>query len=156
MATIYRFIVENGGTSGKSTPKSGTGGAKSKSVKKHKVYHEKKPSGVEFNRYQRITTTIGNKMTNGMYSPALRVGKATKAIGTSAIAGTGVPILAVMIIVQAVLRYIEYELNYDRQKASAENQADFKRLEVGKTTISTQVNISRNVFTGRIKLNEND
>lgn len=153
MATIYRFIVESGGSGG--STKSGTGGAKSKGVRKPRTPKEKKLTGVEFNRYQRITTTLGNKMTNGIYSPALRFGKAVVS-STSAIASGEVPILGIMIIVQTLLRVMSKELDYYKDRASQENTADMKRLEVGEKQIYNSVSVSKNILTGRIKLNEND
>lgn len=154
MATIYRFIVEGGGTGGGNT-KSGTGSAKTKHAKKFKTPNSNdRPTGVEFNRYQRITTTLGNKMTNGMYSPTLRTGKAVAGVVSGA--GYGVPILAIMIIVQAILRRVEQYIVAFRDEATKENTADIRKMQTGQTIISKQYKTSINAITGRIKFNEND
>lgn len=155
MATIYRFIVENGGTGG-SSGKSGTGSSKSKGVKKgYSTKKGKARTGVEFTRYQRITTTFGNKATNGMYSPVLRTAKAVGSIASSLESGNAVSGVAIVIIIQTILRIAERILNIEQHYAEMANTADMRKLEVGATGVSKEYNISKNLLTGRINLNEN-
>lgn len=138
MATIYRFEVIGGG--------SGNGKTKGVATKK-----AEKTKGVEFNRYRRITTTIGNKATGGLYSRGVRLAKA----GSSLISTKGSSFVAWAIIVQTIINILQAWDKWAISEANRYNSADFKKLEVGKTRISNNFNSNVNFLTGRVSYKEN-
>lgn len=143
MATIYRFVVEGKGGNGNG----GKGVATNIKAPKEK--------GVEYNRYQRITTTFGNKITNGMYSPVLRNVKAVKSIGKSAFGGGAISSVAIVIIIQTILRLMGMALKNYTEEATRYNNSNYRKLEVGKNQISGNFKVSTNWLTGKTTYSEN-
>lgn len=148
MATIYRFVVENGKGSGNG--QKGVGGNKNKKVKG-------KGTGVELNRYRRISTTIGNKLTGQMYSRGIRgIRAVTHLVSKNEITGKmQVNGVAIAILIQLVLQLIGKIDQHFIIQATRENTMNYRKLEVGKNQISNNFDVSTNFFTGKVTYKEN-
>lgn len=145
MATIYRFICEDK-TNGKSQDK-GVG----KSVKARG-----KAGGVDYNRYQRITTTIGNKLVHGYYSKVVRFGKAASHLVYKDIEGnTRLSGISLLILIQFALRLFGKIWEHNIQVARQENASNYQKLSTGQSQISQNFSVTRDFFTGKITYREN-
>ena len=159
MATIYRFVVEQkmsqGGDGRKNTVPNVKGAAKK--GKTVSLFGGEK-GGVEHNRKMRAINPLINKMTNGYWEKGMRVGRAGLGLikvdaETGEFAGLSGPAIAIIIsfVIQTILKI----QNNHRQKAIQLNSQNFKMLENGIGSISSEYEISVNMWNNRATYNQN-
>lgn len=155
MATIYRIIAENGGTSKSSGRKSSK---KTKGAGKTVSLFGGKRGGVEHNRKLRAINPVLNKATGGYWEKSMRVGRAGLGLvkvdaETGAFAGLSGT--AVAIIIAFVLQMLIKWQNQERIKAQKLNAQNYKMLENGVGAIHSAYSVSVNGLTGRQTYNQN-
>lgn len=164
MATIYRFVVEQGrgGKSGGIT--AGSGESKKKTGKTFtalQLFNTGEKGGVEHNRKLRAINPLINKMTGGIYEKGMRLGRAGLGLikfrrmedGSLKFAGLSGPAVAI-IIALAINTALKIQ-NYFIQIANQQNKANFKAMETGQSAIHGQYETSVNIWNGRITYNQN-
>ena len=156
MATIYRFIIENGGSGGTRSSGGGTKGA-AKKGKWVSLLNSNK-GGVEHNRKLRAINPVLNKATGGAWEKGMRVGRAAMGLvkvdaETGKFAGLSGSAIAIIVafVVQTLLKY----QNHQRQLSTKQNLQNFKQMENGIGAIHAQYEISVNSWTGARTFNEN-
>lgn len=162
MATIYRFIVEQKGSSVSSSGRKsnkGRGGKKKGAAKKGRMVSiiggEK--GGVEHNRRMRAINPSINKAVGGAWEKSMRVGRAglglvqmNTATGALGISGT-----AVSIIVAFLLEMVRQTQQLHIQIAENQNTQNYKQLENGFGAVHGQYELDVNLWDGRVNYNEN-
>ena len=158
MATIYRFVVEQkmsqSGDGRKNTgPNVKGAGKKGKMVS---IFGGEK-GGVEHNRKMRAINPLINKMTNGYWEKGMRVGRAGLGLvqKNTETGELGLSGPAIAIIISFVIQTILKIQNNHRQKAIQLNSQNFKMLENGIGSISSEYEISVNMWNNRTTYNQN-
>ena len=160
MATIYRFVIEQkaqadsgGRKSTKSSKKASKGAAKKgKSVS---LFGGEK-GGVEHNRKMRAINPLINKATGGAWEKGMRATRAVSGLikeDKNGNIGIGGPALAILI--QMVLLLLLKWQEFERDKATKQNEQNYKQLENGVGGIHGAYEVSTNIFTGRQTYNQN-
>ena len=163
MATIYRFIVEQGkgGKSGgrnsgdESTKKTG------KTFTALQLLGTGEKGGVEHNRKLRAINPLINKITYGYWEKGMRVGRAGlgllrfKKTDAGGLAFAGLSQTAIAILIAFTIQTILKVHNYFIDMANRENKANFKSMENGTSAIHGQYQTSVNILNGRITYNQN-
>lgn len=150
MATIYRFIVENGSGGGSK----GVGARKRNPLAKAKSTNK---GGVEANRYQRMGIWVANKVAPKYGGQAIRYGRAVKGLFNTNENGKWQPSgVAIVILIQAVIKILEAYNQHEVAVARRMNTQNFRRLELGTDRISGNFTATNNFFNGKIKLSDND
>lgn len=163
MATIYRFIVEEGKSAKGGARKGGGGNSKTKSGKSTSLLKmlSGNKGGVEANRKMRAINPLINKMTFGYWEKATRLGRASMGLvkfketenGTLKYAGLSGSAVAI-IIALAIATYLKIQ-NISISKNEKENSMNFKKLEVGQTQNHGNYKTSVNLWNGHINYNQN-
>lgn len=159
MATIYRFIVEQRGTTSAGRKSSDDAPSKKTPSKKGKWVSILGGSkgGVEHNRKMRAINPVINKATGGAWEKGMRLTRAGMGLiqrntetGKLRIGG---PALAIIIafILQMLIKWQQSE----RRKAQERNEQNFKQLENGVGAIHGEYKISTNILNGRQTYNQN-
>lgn len=165
MATIYRFIVEQGKSSGKSGGRSsGSGESKKKTAKTYtalQLFGQGNKGGVEHNRKLRAINPLLNKITGGTWEKGMRLGRAGLGLlkfkktdaGTLQFAGLSNVAIAIFVAfaIQTAIKVQQYYI----QKADRENKANFKAMETGVSAIHGSYETNVNIWNGRITYNQN-
>ena len=161
MATIYRFIIEqkahadSGGRKSTNTSGKATKGA-AKKGKLVSIFGGEK-GGVEHNRKMRAINPLVNKMTGGAWEKGMR---ATRAIGGLVKQNTETGKLAIggpalIILIQMVLLGLLKWQEFERDKATKQNNQNFKQLENGVGAIHGAYEVSTHIISGRQTYNQN-
>lgn len=163
MATIYRFIVEEGKGKGSGGRKSG-GNSKKGTAKRYNIFSmlgEGNKGGVEHNRKLRAINPLLNRATGGWFEKGMRLGRAgaglvqfkKKPTGGYQFAGLSGTAIAIIIAfaIQMLLKWQSGEI----QRANMENKQNFKRMETGRSAIHGNYSVANNVWNGKISYNEN-
>ena len=158
MATIYRFIVEqkiSGDGDGRQA-RSGVGKGAAKKGRMVSLFGGDK-GGVEHNRKMRAINPLLNRVTGGWWEKGMRLSRAGLGLvkknsetGKLGISGVSIAILFAFLI-QMLLKWQSNE----QRKAEKLNAQNYKQLENGVGAIHGQYKVSQNIFTGRVKYNEN-
>ena len=161
MATIYRFIVEQKGSAGRSGRKSGDStnkkGASKGKVKTTTLLGSAK-GGVEHNRYLRPINPVMNKLTGGYWEKGMRLGRAGLGLvkfNAETGAFAGLSYVAIAIIISFILQSIMKIQARDREVANKQNAQDYKSMENGIGAVRGAYDISVNVWNGRRTYNQN-
>lgn len=164
MATIYRFVVEQG-KSGKSGGKNAGSSESTKKTGKTmtalQLLGSGEKGGVEHNRKLRAINPLLNKITGGYWEKGMRVGRAGLGLlkfkqlesGKLAFAGFSATAIAILIAftIQTYLKIQQYYIKIAEQQ----NKANYKSLENGVSSIHGQYETSVNVWNGKITYNQN-
>ena len=164
MATIYRFIVEQG-TSAKSGGRmSGENSKKStaKSTTLLKMLGGGNKGGVEHNRKLRAINPLMNKMTGGYWERGMRIGRAGLGLvkfkknantGKMEYAGLSGPAIAIIIafLIQTMMKHHAKLIAKEQEK----NKLNYKAMENGVGAIRGQYETSVNFWSGKISYNQN-
>lgn len=155
MATIYRFIIENGGSGGTRSSSGGTRGA-AKKGKWVSLLNSNK-GGVEHNRKLRAINPVLNKATGGAWEKGMRLGRAGLGLvqrndktGKLRLSGT-----ALTIIIAFVLQELMKWWKFEQQKADKINSQNFKQMENGYNAVHGAYSVGLNIWTGQRTFNEN-
>lgn len=155
MATIYRFIIENGGSGGARSSGGGTKGA-AKKGKWVSLLNSNK-GGVEHNRKLRAINPVLNKATGGAWEKGMRLGRAGLGLvqrndktGKLRLSGT-----ALTIIIAFVLQELMKWWKFEQQKADKINSQNFKQMENGYNAVHGAYSVGLNIWTGQRTFNEN-
>lgn len=157
MATIYRFIVEQG-------EEKGSGGRNSKAESKKKTGKGRMVSvlggekgGVEHNRKLRAINPLLNKATGGYWEKGMRLSRAGAGLvqkntetGKLGLSGVAVAII-VAFCVQTVMKHHARLVQREQQA----NKLNFKAMENGVGGIRGSYETSVNVWSGKISYNQN-
>lgn len=156
MATIYRFIIEQGGSS---SGKGGNGGATKGAAKKGKWVSllNSQKGGVEHNRKLRAINPVINKATGGAWEKGMRLGRAATGLvqrntetGRIRFSGTAITII-ISFLLQELMKWWKFE----QQKADRLNSQNFKQMENGYSPIHSAYSVSTNIWNGQRTFNEN-
>lgn len=163
MATIYRFIVEQG-KSGKSGGRNSGDESTKKTGKTFtalQLLGTGEKGGVEHNRKLRAINPLLNKITYGYWEKGMRVGRAGLGLlkfrktdtGGLEFAGLSATAIAILIAftIQTYLKIQQYYIKIAEQQ----NKANYKSLENGVSSIHGQYETSVNVWNGKITYNQN-
>jgi len=159
MATIYRFIVEQGkgkGGNGAKTSKKST----AKAITPLSLLTQGAGGGVNNNRSMRAFNYVGNKIIPG-YEKAVRFSKASlgliklkpKKEGGYAFAGLSASAIAILITLAISIAMKHHQKQIER--VNKENTANFKKLETGQSAIHGDFEVTTNFWSGKISYNEN-
>ena len=161
MATIYRFIVENRGGSGRggSGRKSDSSFAPRKSTGKGKwvsVLHSDR-GGVEHNRKMRAINPLLNRATGGYWEKGMRLGRAGLGLvqkntetGDIRLNKTAITIW-IAFIVMSIMKIHKKQI----VDATKQNTQNYNSMEVGISSIHGEYEINRNYWNGKLSYNEN-
>lgn len=157
MATIYRFIVEQG--TGK-----GSGGRNSNTESKKKTGKGKWVSifggskgGVEHNRKMRALNPVFNKATAGYSEKFFRLSRAGAGLiqRNTETGKLGISGVAVAIIIAFCLQVVMKHHNKLIMKEQQMNKLNYKAMENGVNSVRGAYETSVNVWSGRITYNQN-
>lgn len=162
MATIYRFIVEEG--------KSGRSGGKREGENSRKKTGKTKTllnllgsgekGGVEHNRKLRAINPLLNRATGGQWEKGMRLGRAGLGLvkfrevdGTMKFAGLSGTAVAIIIAfaLQTAMKHHQKLID----KTDKENKANYKKMELGVGAIRGEYSVASNVWSGKITYNQN-
>lgn len=164
MATIYRFIVEQG------TSKSAGGRASGENSKKKtaksttllKMLGGGEKGGVEHNRKLRAINPLLNKITAGYWEKGMRVGRAGLGLvkfkqnadtGKMQFAGFSGPAIAIIIafLIQTIMKHHARLIAKEQER----NKLNYKAMDNGVSSVRGQYQTAVNVWSGKISYNEN-
>lgn len=164
MATIYRFIVEQGTSKGAGGRSSGENSKKStgKSTTLLKMIGGGEKGGVEHNRKLRAINPLLNRLTGGYWERGMRVGRAALGLvkfktnaetGQTQFAGLSGPAIAIIIAfaIQMVMKYHAKQIANEQEK----NRMNYKAMENGVGAIRGQYETATNFWSGKISYNQN-
>jgi len=164
MATIYRFIVEQGTSKSAGGRSSGESSKKqtAKSTSLLKMLKGGGKGGVEHNRKLRAINPVLNKITGGYWEKGMRVGRATLGLvkfrknadtGKLEYAGLSGPAIAIIIafLLQVVMKHHAKLIAKEQEK----NKLNYKAMETGVGAIRGEYETSVNVWSGKITYNQN-
>lgn len=164
MATIYRFIVEQG--TEKSAGGRSSGGSSKKQTAKStsllKLIGGGDKGGVEHNRKLRAINPVLNKLTGGYWEKGMRLGRAGLGIvkfeknaktGKMEYAGLSGPAIAIIIafLLQIVMKHHAKLVQKEQEK----NKLNYKAMETGMSSIRGQYETTVNYWSGKISYNQN-
>lgn len=164
MATIYRFIVEEG------TAKSGSGGRKSGGSSKKKsgktitalsALGTGGKGGVEHNRKLRAINPLLNRVTGGYWEKGMRVGRAGlglvkfKKMDNGSFAFAGLSTTAIAIIISFAIQTAMKHHAKLIERTEQENKRAYKRLETGVSAVHGNYSVTQDYWSGKISYNEN-
>lgn len=164
MATIYRFIVEQGTSRKSGGRKSGENSKKStaKSTTLLKMLGGGEKGGVEHNRKLRAINPLLNRITAGYWEKGMRLGRAglglvkfTKNKQTGKYEATGLSGTAIAIIIALAVTTSMKHHNRLIEKEQRLNTLNYKQLETGQSTIHSAYEASVNIWSGKITYNQN-
>lgn len=158
MATIYRFIIENGGSGGARSSGGGTKGA-AKKGKWVSLLNSNK-GGVEHNRKLRAINPVLNKATGGAWEKGMRLGRAGLGLVQTRVDSQGnrhfrLSTTAFTIIIAFVLQELMKWWKFEQQKADKINSQNFKQMENGYNAVHGAYSVGLNIWTGQRTFNEN-
>ena len=164
MATIYRFIVEQGATKSAGGRTSGENSKKStgKSTTLLKMLGSGGKGGVEHNRKLRAINPLMNKMTGGYWERGMRIGRAGLGLvkfkknassGKMEFAGLSGPAIAIIIsfLLQTMMKHHAKLIAKEQEK----NKLNYKAMENGVGLVRGQYETSVNIWSGKISYNQN-
>lgn len=164
MATIYRFIVEQGTSKSAGGRTSGENSKKktAKSTTLLKMLGGGEKGGVEHNRKLRAINPLLNKMTGGYWERGMRVGRAGLGFfkfrqnadtGKMEFAGLSGPAIAIIIafVIQTIMKYHAKSIATEQEA----NKLNFKAMENGVGAIRGEYETSANFWSGKISYNQN-
>lgn len=164
MATIYRFIVEQGTSRKSGGRKSGENSDKksAKSTTLLKMLGEAEKGGVEHNRKLRAINPLLNKLTGGYWEKGMRIGRAglglvkfTKNKNTGKYQASGLSGPAIAIIIAFCIQTIMKHHSRLVAKEQEKNKLNYKALENGVSSIRGSYDVAVNVWSGKITYNQN-
>ena len=164
MATIYRFIVEQG-TSAKSGGRTSGENSKKQTAKSTtllKMMKGGEKGGVEHNRKMRAINPLLNKMTGGYWEKGMRVGRAGLGLvkfkknantGKMEYAGLSGPAIAIIIafLLQTMMKHHAKLIAKEQER----NKLNYKAMENGFGAVHGEYETNVNFWTGRTTYNEN-
>lgn len=162
MATIYRFIVEQGKSGKSGGRKSGEPSAKGsgKTTTLLKMLGGGNKGGVEHNRKLRAINPLLNRLTGGYWEKGMRLGRAGLGLvkfkqvdGKMKFAGLSAPAIAIIIAlaIQTTLKHHEALI----QKEQKQNALNYKKMEVGGSNIHGQYRVANDLWSGKINYKDN-
>lgn len=164
MATIYRFIVEQGTSKSAGGRTSGENSKKktAKSTTLLKMLGGGAKGGVEHNRKLRAINPLLNKMTGGYWEKGMRVGRAglglvkfkkNASTGKMEFAGLSGPAIAIIIafLLQTMMKHHAKLIAKEQER----NKLNYKSMENGVSSVRGQYQTAVNVWSGKISYNEN-
>ena len=164
MATIYRFIVEQG-TSAKAGGRSSGESSKKQTAKSTsllKFFGSGGKGGVEHNRKLRAINPVLNKWTGGYWEKGMRIGRAglglfkfQKDAKTGKMQYAGLSFPAVAIIIAFLLQTMMKHQNKLIAKEQEKNKLNYKAMENGVNAIRGEYETAVNVWSGKISYNQN-
>lgn len=161
MATIYRFIIEEG-KSQKSGGRRSGGSSKKKTGKSTSILKmlTGNKGGVEHNRKLRAINPLINRATGGYWEKGIRVGRAGLGLfkfkevnGSMKFAGLSGTALAIIVAfaIQTAMKHHAKLI----QKTEMENKQNYKRMESGQSAVHGNYSVAVNTWSGKISYNEN-
>lgn len=164
MATIYRFIVEQGTSKSAGGRTSGENSKKktAKSTTLLKMLGGGEKGGVEHNRKMRAINPLLNKMTGGYWEKGMRIGRAGLGLvkfrqnantGKMEFAGLSGPAIAIIIafLLQTMMKHHAKLIAKEQER----NKLNYKAMETGVGAVRGEYETSVNVWSGKISYNQN-
>lgn len=157
MATIYRFVIEQGESKGSGGRNSPTESKKKTGKGKNVSIFGGKKGGVEHNRKLRAINPVLNKATGGYWEKGMRLTRAgaglvQKNTETGKISLSGV---SIAIIIAFCLQAVMKHHNKLIQKEQQANKLNYKSMENGVGGVRGAYETSVNVWSGKITYNQN-
>lgn len=164
MATIYRFIVDEG-KSGKSGGRKSGGNSRKKTGKTTtllKMFETGNKGGVESNRKMRAINPLINRITNGYWEKGVRIGRAglglvkfkknesTGALSFAGLSGSAIAII-IAFAIQVALKHHAKLI----ERTEKINKQNYKQLENGQSAVHGEYSITQNFWSGKISYKEN-
>ncbi len=164
MATIYRFIVEQGTSKSAGGRTSGENSKKTtaKTTTLLKMMKGSEKGGVEHNRKMRAINPLLNRLTGGYWEKGMRVGRAGLGLvkfkqnantGKMEFAGLSGPAIAIIIafLLQTMMKHHAKLIAKEQER----NKLNYKAMETGVGAVRGEYETSVNVWSGKISYNQN-